>query len=82
MANDRMYIRCTGCDEWFFVGKFFGHSWDFRGTDTALDAYLQSHVGCDPACDGWRGPKTFEFVYESDPDYVDKRATRTAPANG
>lgn len=48
MANNRLYIRCTGCGEKIMIAKSFLGQWDMRNAYAVEDffsgAWLQPNV--------------------------------------
>ena len=42
MANNRLYIRCTGCGEKIMIAKSFLGPWDMRNADKIAE-FLVEH---------------------------------------
>lgn len=66
MANNRLYLRCTGCGKMIMVAKHFGGPWDMRNSDYVSE-FLIEH-SCYLMC-GYNDEATenlFEFINEND----------------
>lgn len=68
MANNRLYLRCTGCGEKIMVAKSFLGQWDMRNADSVED-FLVEH-GCRRMCfyEEDATVNQFEFVNEIEDD--------------
>ena len=70
MANNRMYLRCKGCGETFFLGKRFGGGYfiqqyeEYKGVPLMdrLNEFYDVHEWC-----GNEGLDCFELIYEDTP---------------
>lgn len=68
MANNRLYIRCTGCGEKIMIAKNFLGKWDMRNA-YAVEDFLVEH-GCNRMClyEDSATLSQFEFVNEIEDD--------------
>lgn len=67
MANQRMYLRCTGCGGEFYLGKRMAGGYyttrPMRERIAKIDKYYDEHEHCDGM------PDNFELVYEVDQEH-------------
>ncbi len=71
MANDRIYIKCKHCGEYFTLAKYYpslGHGIWFP---ESLDAFIEDHMRHSPAFGKMdlEGDACFTLFAESDPNY-------------
>lgn len=43
MANNRLGIYCTKCNEFFMIAKHFGGDYDLRKSNNQINAFLDKH---------------------------------------
>ena len=70
MANNRLYLKCTGCGETFFLGKrtdsgyYYTNYYPEKGDlDIQLNRFYDKHMFCNAA-----GLDCFLIEYEFEPE--------------
>jgi hypothetical protein len=49
MANNRAFLVCPVCKEWYFLGKCYGDEWAWPWSDVSWDQFLRDHHWCGDA---------------------------------
>lgn len=65
MANNRLYIRCTGCGEKIMIAKSFLGPWDMRHADK-IEEFLVEHSESMCYYDEKSTVNQFEFINEDE----------------
>lgn len=70
MANNRMYIRCTGCKEAMMLAKHMATPWYFiESMPKALNVFFNKHARCGDGLGQYgMGGEHFDIVYENSCD--------------
>lgn len=63
MANNRLYIRCTGCGEKIMIAKGFLGPWDMRNADK-IEEFLVEHSESMCYYEDQATENQFEFINE------------------
>lgn len=65
MANNKLYIRCTGCGERIMIAKSFLGVWDMRNADK-IEEFLVEHSESMCSYEDQATVNQFEFINEDE----------------
>ena len=73
MANNRLYLRCKGCGETFFLGKrmldtYYNTDNYYSDKGVPMHRRINDFFSKHKYCDGY-GLDCYELEYEMDPNY-------------
>lgn len=67
MANNRAFLVCPPCKEWYFLGKHFGSPWGW-GFDEKGEQFVTEHFYCASPGNGLEVGSHFRLMYEFSTD--------------